>query len=311
MRLAVVVDRLCPALACALLAGCLALAGCPSLQSFYRARDDVGASIDVAYVNDGLHKHRLDVYHPRDADKPWPVVVFVHGGFWRGGDKTYWQAITGLYGNVGVALGELGVGGVVTNYRLWPGATLEEMLDDVTGALLWTHAHIREMGGDPDRIYLAGHSAGAHLAALLGADPSLLRARGFDPAWLKGVVAVSGIYDIPAALPLVEPELRDGVFTGLFGRELAGQRKASPMFHFGAHMAPTFFLAGEEDYPSVTHDFLEAQKQLAPLVGDRAYFELVPGNTHEEMVLEIGTADDEVAPAIAAFVRAMDARRAR
>ena len=174
----------------------LAATACPSLESFYRARDLVGATVDVEYAADHIAKHRLDVYFPRETREPWPVVVFVHGGYWRGGDKTYYQAITGLYGNAGIALGELGVGTVVTNYRLHPEAKLDDMLDDVVGAMSWTRAHVKEMGGDPSRIYLAGHSAGGHLVALLGANHDELTKRGFEPSWLKGVVAVSGIYDI-------------------------------------------------------------------------------------------------------------------
>ncbi|HEY4220801.1 MAG TPA: alpha/beta hydrolase [Myxococcota bacterium] len=289
----------------------LAASGCPSLSSFYRGRDDVGASIDLAYVNDGLEKHRLDVYHPRDSKERWPVVVFVHGGYWKGGDKTYWQAITGLYGNAGVALGELGVGTVVTNYRLWPDATLDQMLDDVVGAMKWAHDHVAEMGGDPNRIYLAGHSAGAHLVTLIGSRPDILTKRGFDPAWLKGVVGVSGIYDIPSTVPLVEPELRDGVFYGLFGTDVATQRMASPLFHFSEAMPPTYFIVGENDYRSVKRDYVAAEQQLAPLLGNKAFFKMVPGNTHEDMVLEMGTEHDEVAPAIAAFVRMIEKRDAR
>lgn len=278
------------------------LAGCPSLESFYRGRDAVAATIDVEYAADHIAKHRLDVYRPRDTKEPWPVVVFVHGGYWRGGDKTYWQAITGLYGNAGIALGELGVGTVVTNYRLHPDATLDEMLDDIVNAMAWTRAHVKEMGGDPSRIFLAGHSAGGHLVSLLGANRDELTKRGFEPAWLAGVVAVSGIYDIPSTIPLVDPELRDGVFLPLFSTELAKQREASPFTHFGPAMAPTYFIVGENDYRSCLRDYHAAEKDLDALTGDRAFFKLVPGNTHEDMVLEMGTVRDEVGPAIAAFV---------
>lgn len=281
----------------------LAATACPSLESFYRARDLVGATVDVEYAADHIAKHRLDVYFPRETREPWPVVVFVHGGYWRGGDKTYYQAITGLYGNAGIALGELGVGTVVTNYRLHPEAKLDDMLDDVVGAMSWTRAHVKEMGGDPSRIYLAGHSAGGHLVALLGANHDELTKRGFEPSWLKGVVAVSGIYDIPTTTTLVDEELRTEVFLPLFSHDLERQRAASPLSYFGPNMTPTYFIVGEADYRSCLRDFASATEVLAKLNGDRAFFKLVPGNTHEDMVLEMATVRDEVGPAIAAFVK--------
>jgi acetyl esterase/lipase len=281
----------------------LTASACPSLESFYRARDRVGATVDVEYAADHIAKHRLDVYFPRDTKEPWPVVVFVHGGYWRGGDKTYWQAITGLYGNAGIALGELGVGTVVTNYRLHPEAKLDDMLDDVVGAMSWTRAHVQEMGGDPSRIYLAGHSAGGHLVALLGAHHDELIKRGFEPQWLKGVVAVSGIYDIPTTTTLVDEELRTEVFLPLFSHDLEKQRGASPLSYFGPNMTPTYFIVGENDYKSCLRDFASATDALVKLQGDRAFFKLVAGNTHEDMVLEMATVRDEVGPAIAAFVK--------
>ena len=174
----------------------------------------------------------------------------------------------------------------------------------------WTRAHVKEMGGDPNRIYLVGHSAGGHIAALLGSEPEQLKKRGFDPAWLKGVVGVSGIYDIPSTIPLVDPELRDGVFLPLFGTSVEQQRAASPLFHFSGAMPPTYFIAGENDYRSCKRDFLAAEQQLKSITGDKAFFKMIPGNTHEDMVIEMGTARDEVAPAVAAFVRMIDERDA-
>jgi acetyl esterase/lipase len=290
----------------AVLAALALFTGCPSLQSFYRARDEVAVLVDVPYRPSGLHKHRLDLYRPRTSPTPWPVVVFVHGGYWRGGDKTYWQAITGLYGNAGIALGELGVGTVVTNYRLFPDVGIEDMLDDVVGAMLWARANVEKMGGDPDRIFLAGHSAGGTLVALLGSDPEALRSRGFDPAWLRGVVAISGIYDIAATIPLVHEELREEVFLPLFSADPARQRAASPVARFGAAMTPTLFLVGERDYRSSLRDYTAAEALLAPQRGERAWVFLIEGNEHADMVLELGTADDEVGPRIAAFVHTVE-----
>jgi acetyl esterase/lipase len=274
---------------------------CPSLDSFYRARDVVAASVDVEYIEgDHQHKHRLDLYRPRDPKERWPVVVFVHGGYWRGGDKTYWQAITGLYGNAGVALGELGIGTAVINYRLHPGASLKDMLDDVTNAMLWTRAHVAELGGDPDRIYLVGHSAGGHLVSLLGSDTSQLSRRGFDPEWLRGVVTVSGIYDVEKVSRMVEEEMRVGVFEPLFGKDYRG---SSPATFFGPKMTPTLFIVGEDDYKSCIAVHNDAEQALRDVRGERAWFITIPGNKHEDMVLEMGTFRDEVAPAIAAFIQ--------
>src|SRR4051794_7358716 len=84
--------------AVAALGAMAASAGCPSLESYYRTEKDVDVTRDVAYAGDDLPKHTLDIYAPKDHSAPFPVVVFVHGGYWRGGDKDYYQSITGLYG---------------------------------------------------------------------------------------------------------------------------------------------------------------------------------------------------------------------
>lgn len=278
-------------------------AACPSLESYYRALDEAEQHLDVAYADDGHPKHRLDLYVPRDARVPFATVVFIHGGYWRAGDKNFHQALVGLYGNVGTALAELGVATAVASYRLHPEASLDDMLDDVVAALVWTRDHVGTFGGDPTALFLAGHSAGAHLVTLLGTHPSELQVRGVAPEVVRGVISLSGIHDIEATIAITEPTLRDDVFVPLFGASAASQRAASPREGFGPRMTPTLFLVGENDYPGCIHDHAMAEDVLADVTGARAFFATLAGNTHEDMVLEIGTARDDATPRMAAFVR--------
>jgi acetyl esterase/lipase len=256
-----------------------ALAGCRSVENFYGKLDGVEHVADVAYLDDGHPKHTLDLFVPRGG-KSFATVVFIHGGYWRAGDRSYFKAVTGLYSNVGTALAEHGIATVVASYRLLPDATLDDMLDDVSAALAWTRDHIGAHGGDPTALFLAGHSAGGHLVTQLGAHTGELRARGVPPEIVRGVISLSGIYDIEKTTARVSPSLRDEVFVPLFSANREQQRRASPATGFG----------------------LAAQAALAPVTGSRAFFSTIEGNRHEDMVLEIGTSADEVTPRIAAFV---------
>ncbi len=277
----------------------LLLSSCLSLQNLYRASRAVRTAENIAYIDDGDDKHKLNVFAPAGAQGA-PVVVFVHGGFWRAGDRSYHESIVGLYGNVGTALADNDVVTVVPSYRLYPQVpSAEDMLDDVAAALAWTRDHIAVHGGDPQRILLAGHSAGAHLVTLLASRPDALRKRGIDPSVIKGVVSLSGIYDVPGAAARAElEEDRVTLWRPLFGKLGAEQ---SPARYFGDKMAPIFFVVGSNDFESCLVDYHAAEKSLAGLVGDRAFFRTLPKLTHEDMVLTIGTAHDDVGPAVAAF----------
>src|SRR5262249_60127750 len=127
--------------------------------------NDVAA--DLAY-SDANFRNRLDLYFPTDV-KDAPLVVFVHGGAWIGGNKE-------MHGFVGHAFAVAGIACAVGNYRLWPLARGAHLADDAGTAFAWLHAHAREHGCDPDRVFLAGHSAGAHPAALLAFAAAPLRA---------------------------------------------------------------------------------------------------------------------------------------
>src|SRR6516164_2426591 len=116
---------------------------------------------DIAYY-DASPRQVLDVLRPKNLDNR-PVVLFVHGGAWMIGDKNP----LGLYRGFGRFLARHGIVAVMINHRLSPAVKHPEHVKDVARAFAWTRRHIKEYGGDPDRIFLCGHSAGGHLVSLL------------------------------------------------------------------------------------------------------------------------------------------------
>ncbi|HEX3603769.1 MAG TPA: alpha/beta hydrolase [Steroidobacteraceae bacterium] len=153
---------------------------------------------NIAYGPDP--QHRLDVYVPeKPPDSPRPVVVFWHGGHWREGDKADYRF-------VGAALAECGYVAVVANYRHYPQVKMPGFMHDAAQAALWAEAHADEFGGAHGRLYLMGHSAGAHLAALVALDQRYFADSARAAPRIAGVIGLAGPYDF---LPLLEPDVQD------------------------------------------------------------------------------------------------------
>jgi acetyl esterase/lipase len=145
-------------------------------------------------------RHVLDVYVPdKVSQEARPLVVFWHGGRWRFGDKADYRF-------VGAALAELGYVAVLPNYRLYPDVKMPGFMDDAAHAGRWAAAHAGEFGANANRLYLMGHSAGAHLAALVTLDPRYFAAAGQAAPPVAGVIGLSGPYDF---LPLLEADVQD------------------------------------------------------------------------------------------------------
>ena len=134
-------------------------------------------------------KHRLDLYLP-EGKKKVPVVMWIHGGGWRQGDK-------GLYGRLGRRFAREGIGLAAISYRLSPKVRHPEHIRDCARAFAWLHRNVKEHDGDPDRLFIMGHSAGGHLAALLALDRKFLKEQKVPVQAIKGVIPMSGVYDIP------------------------------------------------------------------------------------------------------------------
>jgi acetyl esterase/lipase len=156
---------------------------------------------DVPYAQPQQERQVLDIYAPAEG-KEHPVVFWIHGGGWQTGDKTSVQHKPQTFVDKGFVF-------VSTNYRLLPKVEMETIFRDVAKSLGWVHKHIAEYGGDPERIFVMGHSAGAQLAALMCIDDRYLKAEGVPFSALVGCVPVDGdTYDVPAIIETAETRRR-------------------------------------------------------------------------------------------------------
>lgn len=153
-----------------------------------RALTELAQHRDIAFGDHPLRK--LDIYPANEAG-PRPVHVFFHGGYWRAQDKANFASIAPM-------LVERGITTVIMNYELCPDSTLDGVTDSALAGLEWVYRNISSFGGDPMRVSLSGHSAGAHLVAEAMAEDWAVR--GVDPAFIIGAVPVSGIFNPEPAM---------------------------------------------------------------------------------------------------------------
>ncbi|PHV13964.1 esterase [Janthinobacterium sp. BJB303] len=149
-----------------------------------------------------LPRQKLDVYAPKTRTGPVPVVVFFYGGNWTSGERAD-------YAFVGHALAARGYLAVIADYRLFPDVHYPEILQDAARAVAWAAMEASRHGGDPTRLFVMGHSAGAYNAAMLALDASLLARHGMRPQDLRGWIGLAGPYDF---LPVENPTARPVFF---------------------------------------------------------------------------------------------------
>ena len=156
-----------------------------------------GITIDEDLPYGPLPRQKLDIYRPEGAAL-LPTVVFFHGGAWQSGNKNF-------YLFAGVALARQGYAVAIPNYRLYPEAGFPDFLADCAQAVAWVRSNLALLGGDPARLFLMGHSAGAYNAVMLAMDTPYLAAAGTARDRIAGVIGLAGPYDF---LPITGPDIR-------------------------------------------------------------------------------------------------------
>ncbi|HEY2069957.1 MAG TPA: alpha/beta hydrolase [Rhizomicrobium sp.] len=206
-----------------------ALAGCgPATLNLFVPSDGYSIQRDIAFGSDARQK--MDVYIPDHLAGPAPVLIFYYGGSWQTGDK-------GSYRWVGQTFAAQGIVTVIADYRLYPPAHFPDFVTDTALALRTVHETIAQYGGDPARIFISGHSAGAYNAIMLAANPRILRDAGGDPAWIRGAIGIAGPYDF---LPMTDPAII-ALFNG------ANDPKTQPITYVDGKRPPMLLLAGTAD----------------------------------------------------------------
>jgi acetyl esterase/lipase len=281
------------------LAAGIALA--PSWGNYHLPARTVRVVEDVPYLEDRSNpRQRLDLYIPTSGTAPFPVVVFVHGGFWKPMDRRFFQALSGLFGGVGVALANRGVVTAVVGYRQHgEAASIQDALDDVGHAVRFVVDHIREHGGDPGRVYLVGHSAGGMLTALLALNPSHLQRAGAGTGDLRGFVAMAGAYDLPHLMKGVDAELSEKVRAS--AGDAAGLERFSAVRQVRPDFPPLMLVVGSRE-PAVTmeehHQLLDALKAAGgPVDAVEA-----PGEGHMDLVMHLSRPQDRVLGELLGFM---------
>lgn len=215
------------AMAGALLSGCSSLDVFSALVPYDPGVEQVATS--VAYGPD--RRQTLDIYRPRGASGALPVVFFIYGGSWNSGTKED-------YAFVGHAFAAKGYVTVIADYRLVPNVRYPAFVEDDARALAWTYRNIARYGGDPSRLFVAAHSAGAYNALMLAADPRFLEDQGLSTHIIRAVAGLSGPYDF---LPLDVDATREA-FKGVHDLE-----DTQPINHVHKGMPPVFLAYGTAD----------------------------------------------------------------
>ncbi|MFD0739937.1 alpha/beta hydrolase [Lysobacter koreensis] len=232
----------------------------------------------------------LDVYRPQGGSTGTvPTVLFFYGGGWQRGEREQYRF-------VGRRLAQQGVLAIVADYRTFPHAGFPAFVDDAARAVAWARQHAADYRGDPRRLYIAGHSAGAQIAALLGTDPRYLSRHGLQPRDLAGVIGLSGPYDF----------VINGQYTKVFGPP-AQWPQAQAINFVDGNEPPFLLIHGDRDRVVESRDSVEMDAKLRA-AGIDARLLILPGGGHSAPLA--GLYDPQRSPAVLpAIVAFVDGRR--
>lgn len=276
-----------------LFTACLVVSLCPGWCQEVQWTADAfpGTTIfrDIDYLTEVDYpdnKDKLDIFLPEDQENV-PIIFFLHGGALRMGDKSYGEKFaTRMVG--------LGYGVVSPNYRLSPGVQHPAHVEDATAALAWTLKNIEKYGGDPSRLYISGHSAGAYLAALIFMDKSWLEKYGLSPDQIRANLSISPFL-------YVEETAKSRPKT-VWGTKPEDWHRASVSPHIAPGIGPTLLLYGEHD-ADWRKDQIERFGQAMRQLGNTVRVVEIPARTHLTLITDMDQGEEAVGKVLKDFIK--------
>lgn len=240
----------------------------------------IGVKRNIPYKGQEQNvRNLLDVYYPKKTDSSKDVLVFIHGGSWDSGKKdTYWW--------LGRNMAQKNVVSVIINYRLSPEAQFEKMAFDCADAVKWVKDSIAQFGGNPDRIFVMGHSAGGHLAALINNDVRFFNRIGI-PNPIRAVILNDGFgMDMFEYLNVAENNKQTESFKNTFSTDVNLWKKGSPLFYLENVQNPYLIFVGENTYPAIKLQSDRLHKELTK-ANKRSEITIIDGKKHIGMIAQM------------------------
>lgn len=247
---------------------------------------------DIPYLENAGYadkKDLLDIYTP-DRSGRLPVVFFVHGGGLLGGDKVG-------QGHVGRRFAGDGFVTVVVNHRLSPGVMHPAHVEDLAASFAWTHEHVVEYGGDPDNIFVVGHSAGAYLIALLALDGRYLEAHGLSLTHIRGAVPISGFFHVERVAP--------GRPKSVWGDDKQMWLDASPAKYVSAAAPPFLCMYADGDVPERRQESEDLVQELHAAGHNAARTHQSTDRTHITIWQRLNSENDETSRLTSEFIKGL------
>ena len=238
-------------------------------------------------------KHCLDLYRPVPMRRDAPVLVYIHGGGWQVGSKFFIRHIGNTFAKHGIVT-------ACVNYRLSPSVKHPAHVRDVARAFDWVKRNIRRYGGNPDDVFVGGHSSGGHLAALLALNERYLAEVGRRSDEIAGVVAISGLYRVGAT---------SLIFRG-FDPDARALVDASPEFHVDEKQPPFLVIYAQRDLPLLDIQAIALAMRLQRH-GTPVRLLRAENRGHATLVMGMGRENDPTTRAIVDFVREYSGSAAR
>lgn len=246
-----------------------ALAACSGAQLLDHFVPKTGYTLHQAISYGPAPRQKMDIYVPGHLREPGCTLLFLYGGRWSSGSRA-------LYHFAGQAFASQGCVTAVADYRLYPQVRYPVFLEDSARAFVFLHAHAKDYGGDPSRLFLAGHSAGAYNAVMLTVNPRFIQAAGGKPDWIKGTIGISGPYDF---LPFTDTDVID-----IFSTEKSPPTQPINYVHKG--LPPMLLVTGANDTQVKPKNTINMAAKLRA-AGDPVEARVYPDAQHEAIVLSL------------------------
>lgn len=278
----------------------------PASTSFPNPTAPIRQSLDVAYAGTtgvDAHLQSLDIYYVEPHSTRRPVMLFVHGGGWVGGDKTDVASKPEFFVRAGYVF-------LSINYRLSPQAKFPANVQDVAAAIIWTTRNITRYGGDPNQIYLLGHSAGGHLVTLVATDERYLKEQGSGLNAIQGVISLDTAgYDLSIFASRCKNHTLPEPYSIAFGQDPATWKHASPVTYIQAGKSiprMAIIYSGDVGIGSDVRRELMAREFVDKLTAVNVPTELIgaPDKNHNDINTDFGHPDDPLGQKVLNFLSA-------